>query len=340
MRFPISIKEEITSIAREMGLDKIGFTTKDRLKGAPPSADLTYVLPTAKSAISLCIAFDKAAIRPYLSKQDLWAHNTDHKAVLFKLKLVGQTIQRLLEDKGYQAVSPFLNDEYREEQPYYLAMVPPLSHKYMAVASGIGWFGWNQLVLTPEYGAPVALTTVVTSAELEPDDPLEKGDWCQNCRLCVPSCPVHFLSMDNEETVTIAGRTYRHSKARSNMRCLVCCGGATGVNDHTDKWSTWSPIALELPGPDDDQAFEQRVLEYAKDPQHIRLKWLLDFSSRKGVNSWEEFDYTWLIEEWLTCGNCMLICWPEMKDRKENLRLLRTSGKVTKNDTYMRVSTL
>jgi len=98
--------------------------------------------------------------------------------------------------------------------------------------------------------------------------------------------------------------------------------------------------ALELPGSDNDQAFEQGALEYAKDPEHIRLKWLLDFFSGKGVNSWEEFDYTWLIEEWLPCSNCMLICWPEMKDRQENYRLLRTSGKVTKNDTYMRVSTL
>ncbi len=336
----VGLKEEIISIAQEMGVDKIGFTTKKRLEDAPPSADLAYMLPSAKSAISICIAFDKATIRPHLSKQDMWAHNTDHKAVLFKLRLVGQIIQRLLEDKGYQAVSPFLNDEYREEQPDYLAMVPPLSSKYVAVASGIGWFGWNMLVLTPEYGAAVGLTTVVTSAELEPDDPLEDAGWCQNCRLCVPSCPTHFLSMDNEETVTIAGHTYRHSKSRSNMRCLICCGGATGVNDHTDEWSTWCPVALELPGADNDQAFEQRALEYAKDPEHIRLKWLLDFSSGKGVNSWEEFDYTWLIEEWLPCSNCMLICWPEMKDRQENYRLLRTSGKVTKNDTYMRVSTL
>jgi len=335
----MSMKEEITSIAREMGLDKIGFTSKERLKDAPPSADLAYILPNAKSAISLCVALDKAAIRPYLSKQDLWAHNTDHKATYFKLKLVAQTIQRLLEDKGYQAVCPVINDEYREGQPF-MAMVPPLSHKYMAVASGIGWFGWNQLVLTPEYGAPVALTTVVTSAELEPDDPLEEGDWCQDCRLCVPSCPTHFLSMKDEETVTIAGHTYRHSKARSKMRCLICCGGAVGVNDHTDTWSTWCPIALELPGPDDDQVFEQRALEYAKDPKHTRLKRLLDFSTGKGVTNWEEFDFCYLIENWFTCGNCMLICWPEMKDRKENLRLLRTSGKVTKNDTYMRVSTL
>ena len=30
----------------------------------------------------------------------------------------------------------------------------------------------------------------------------------------------------------------------------------------------------------------------------------------------------------LTCGNCMLICWPDKEDRKENYRLLTTSGRV------------
>ncbi len=333
------LKEEIRSIGRQMGVGKIGFTTKERLKDAPPSADLEYVLPGARSAISLCIAFDKAAIRPYLSKQDMWAHNTDHKAVYFKLKLIKQTIQRLLEDRGYQAVSPLINDEYRAGQPP-MAMLPPLSDKYVAIASGIGWFGWNRVVLTPEYGAPVALTTVVTSAEIEPDDPLEDAGWCQNCHLCVPSCPTHYFTMDNEETVTIAGHTYRYNKGRSNLRCLVCCGGCTGVNDHTATWSTWCPIELELPGPDDEEAFRQKVFQYAEDPNHIRLKWLLDFFLGKGVTNWDDFDYTYLVEEWFTCGNCMLICWPEMKDRKENWRLLKSSGRITKNDTYMRVSTL
>ena len=333
------LKEEITSIARQMGVDKIGFTTKDRLQDAPPSADLEYVLPNAKSAISLCIAFDKTVIRPYLSKQDMWAHNTNHKATYFKLKLVKQTIQRLLEERGYQAVSPLINDEYRPGQPP-LAMIPPISDKYVAIASGLGWFGWNQLVLTPEYGATVAFTTVVTSAELEPDDPLEDAGWCHHCRLCVPACPVNFLSMDREETVTLAGRTYCYNKGRSILRCLVCCGGCTGVNDHTATWSTWCPTELELPGADDEEAFRQKVYQYVEDPKHIRLKWLLDFSSGSGVTNWKDFDYTYLIEEWFTCGNCMLICWPKMADRKENWRLLKSSGKVTQNEPYMRVSVL
>jgi epoxyqueuosine reductase len=254
-----------------LGVDRIGFTNTDRLKNAPPSVDLNYVLPVTNSAVSLCVAYDKAAIRPYLSKQEQWTQDANHKFAYFKLKLAGNAIQKLLEDKGYQTAFPCMNTEYRMEQPF-MAMIPPLSHKYVAIASGIGWFGWNGLILTPEYGATVVLATVVTSAELEPDEPMAPKDWCQNCRLCAQSCPTHYMSIEDEDSVSIAGHTYKYGKKRTKLRCVVCCGGGTGVNDNSDKWSTWCHHVLNLPGPEDDQAFENKVLEYAKDSDNIRLQ--------------------------------------------------------------------
>ena len=47
---------------------------------------------------------------------------------------------------------------------------------------------------------------------------------------------------------------------------------------------------------------------------------------------WERFD-RFVNTTPFTCGNCMLICWPDMKDRKENYRLLTKSGRVVKGDT-------
>ncbi|OGP48190.1 MAG: hypothetical protein A3K30_04820 [Deltaproteobacteria bacterium RBG_13_51_10] len=31
---------------------------------------------------------------------------------------------------------------------------------------------------------------------------------------------------------------------------------------------------------------------------------------------------------YLTCGNCQLICWPDPEDRKENFKILTSSGVV------------
>lgn len=323
----MSLREEISSMARGMGIDKVGFTTRERLADAPPSGDLGYLLPSARSAISLAVALDKPAIRAYLGKVDQTAHVRDHIASYMKLVDTSRAIQALLRDRGYEAATSWPNFEYRKGQPS-MAMVPPLSHRYVAVASGIGWIGWSGNVVTPEYGATVSLLSVVTSAELEPDNPLEQGDSCQDCRICVKMCASHFVSPKDETTVTIAGRTYTHNKRPTYLRCAVTCGAANGVTNREAKWSTWSYKVLDLPGPGEDEEFVRRVLEYGKDPNNRLLRALLNVEKLE-IPDYEAFAQ-FMATTLFTCGNCMLVCWPELEDRKENYRLLMTSGRVVK----------
>ena len=328
----MSLKKEILVIARGIGIDKLGFTTREHLADTPPSGDLGYLLPSAKSAISLAVALDKTAIRAYLGKGDLIAHTMDHRAAYMKVIEASRAIQGLLKDRGYEATTPSPNFQYRKGQPF-MAMVPPLSHRYIAVASGIGWLGWSGNVVTPEYGATITLSSVVTSAELEPDEPLEQGDSCKNCQLCAAVCPSHFISKKDENRVTIAGHAYTHNKKAPNLRCVVTCGGANGVSDPGAKWSTWSYKVLELPGPGDDEAFIRRVLEYGRDPNNQLLKNILNLEN----TNLPDLKHAGLFVDTLlfTCGNCMLVCWPDMKDRKENYRLITTSGRVVKDKHKM-----
>jgi epoxyqueuosine reductase len=332
------LKKEIISVAKEMGVDKVGFTSRDRLDDAPPSADLGYLLPNAKSAISLAIAFDKAAIRRYLAKEDQKSLNKDHGSKYIRLGEAGITIKQLLEDEGYEAVAPLPNFKYREGMPS-LAVVPPLSHRYVAVASGMGWIGWSGNLVTPEYGAAVAITSVVTSAELQPD-PLVEGDSCRKCHLCAASCASHYISKKEEDQVKIAGRVHIHNKHATNMRCIVCCGGATGVGSPDAKWSTWSPHVLDLPGPGEDEAYEKAAHGYAKNLEDQELRELLNLLINLNFecHNWEEFNaLAMTFDEALTCCNCMYICWPDLEDRKENYRLLTKSGRVIKGETGIKV---
>jgi len=318
-----------------MGIDKIGFTSKKRLEDAPPSGDLTYVLPSAKSAISLAIAFDKPAIRAFLAKEDQLAHLKDHAAAYKKLGEVARAIENLLKDNGYEALAPFVNNQYRKGQPF-MALAPPLSHRYVAVAAGIGWLGWSGNLITPEHGAAVAITSVVTSAELEPD-PLAEGNDCKDCHLCTGVCSSYFIAAKEEESVTIAGNTYTHNKKADNMRCVVTCGNCNGVRSPDVKWSTWSYKVLDLPGPGDDEAFTQKVDEYCQDPKNRLLNATIKFIDTVDFPDLEHFNHfvddTFIKAKLFTCGNCMLICWPGLEERKENYRLLTTSGKVVKGDS-------
>jgi epoxyqueuosine reductase QueG len=82
------------------------------------------------------------------------------------------------------------NAVYRKDQPNGIFdFKPDISHRYLAVRSGIGWFGLSGNVITKTHGASVVLGTTVTTAELEPTEPLPPEEsYCNQCKLCFASC--------------------------------------------------------------------------------------------------------------------------------------------------------
>jgi epoxyqueuosine reductase QueG len=55
-----------------------GIATTETLAGGPPTADISYVLPEPKSAVSFAVALDQNLITPFLSKKDLRSYQHDH----------------------------------------------------------------------------------------------------------------------------------------------------------------------------------------------------------------------------------------------------------------------
>ena len=73
-----------------------------------------------------------------------------------------------------------------------------------AARAGIGWLGKNTNLLVPSVGSSVLLAEIVTSAELEPDQPLKKT--CGNCDACMRVCPTGALIapgvLDNQRCIS------------------------------------------------------------------------------------------------------------------------------------------
>jgi len=67
------------------------------------------------------------------------------------------------------------------------------SHRHLAVAAGIGWWGRNNLVVTPQYGSQVRLVSILTDMPLKVDTPLDRG--CGDCIDCISACPAGALSL-------------------------------------------------------------------------------------------------------------------------------------------------
>jgi len=324
------LRKEIVTISQDEGVDKVGFTTRERLEDAPPSGHLDWVLPGARSAISLCSALDRDAIRSWLKKQDFWPLSDSRHLSYNRLFDAAKRIESLLADRGHDVVVPFLNGQWRKGNSYE-EMIAPLSHRYVAIASGIGWLGWSGNLLTAEFGAATNLLTVVTSADLEPSPLAEAAEgFCQDCHLCVAVCPAGFMSLNEKDTIAISGRTHTHNKKNPNFRCMVVCNGLSGVRDPDAEWSTWSYSVLDFSGCDDNEAFKERLLEYASDPRYPGVQRTIDSYARGGFTDWEQHRQFWTQVVNEPCGNCQLICWPGLEDRRENHRLLTTSGRMTR----------
>jgi len=70
----------------------------------------------------------------------------------------------------------------------------PLVDRAAAVRAGLGWFGKNGNVLTKEFGSWVLLGEVITTLELEPDEPLKTN--CGTCEVCIDRCPTNAISAE------------------------------------------------------------------------------------------------------------------------------------------------
>lgn len=70
---------------------------------------------------------------------------------------------------------------------------PLLSYKQAARLAGLGVYGKQSLIITPQFGPWVRLALVVTDAGLVPDEPFGE-DLCGNCTTCIEACPVGALT--------------------------------------------------------------------------------------------------------------------------------------------------
>lgn len=67
-----------------------------------------------------------------------------------------------------------------------------LPHKTVATRAGLGWIGKNALLITPQYGSAIRISSVITNMELKPGTPINESH-CGNCTRCQIACPASAI---------------------------------------------------------------------------------------------------------------------------------------------------
>lgn len=306
----------IKELAKCLGATAVGISTTETLAGGPPSVDLSYVLPGAKSAVSFLVPLNQSYIEPYLQKMDRRSHEVDNIRTNSLASGISLEIAGYLTQKGHPSVGQTANITYRTDTPNgAFDEKPPVSHRYLAVRSGIGHFGLSGNVITRENGAAVILGSLVTTAALIPTEPLPpEENYCDECRLCIASCASEYMDPDNKTIVRMGDVDFSYSLHRSHSRCDYVCGGFTGLHK-SGKWSTWSPARFPIPEKDEEflPALVEAADAYKKRPREEGGFFHFLMPGNR-IN--------------FTCGNCTLVCHPDKKIRKQRLKMLIQSGVV------------
>ena len=111
---------------------------------------------------------------------------------------------------GYQAVAS-MNDS---------ALVIPY-----AIKAGLGEYGRNQMVLTPEFGPRVRFSKIFTDLPLDVDVVRELGltSYCHDCTICADACPAKALPKGAPEVGSSSPSTVKGVKKWS-ANCEACFG--------------------------------------------------------------------------------------------------------------------
>lgn len=198
------LKQEIIAYSKEIGIDKIGFTTADvfgelreRLRR---QQELKYqsgfekgsleertepmrLLPEAQSIISIAIAY------PSRIKNQIRSTKEERRGIFARASW-GIDYHVVLRER-LEKLSAFIKEKIPDANNKIMVDTGELSDRAVAERAGIGFSGKNTSIITKEFGSFVYLGEMITNIPFIPDEPVD--DSCGDCTKCMDACPTGAL---------------------------------------------------------------------------------------------------------------------------------------------------
>jgi len=271
-------KQELMEYAFSLGADKFRVAPVERFAEARPGHKPEEILPGAKSVIVMCTRLLNGALsatyRKYLDgMNDVHGIYGTYGYTLgptFHLAgLVYALSQKIEQETDAIAVPMFTGGPLVNGSAFSL--------RHAAYAAGLGEFGWNGIMLTPEFGPRNRFCAVITDLELEPDEMYSGPSLCNRCGECVRGCPTQAIPAPGEappKVVHCGGKAIEYNDLKY-WRCQVACHMIT-----------------KKTGGDTDWVGEDPTLEEVNAAMHVKP---LETVGLQGNPTWK-------------CGLCMINC--------------------------------
>lgn len=201
---PLTLKKEIQNKLRGMGIPLVGFAPVERWDDPPVDLPQHFsewiprefwphsIYPEAKTVIVIGLPVQL----PIIETTPSIYYNELYKTLNAILKEKAYELSNYLTVESYPSIY-LPPDGYGDIEVLLKNPLTFFSHKHAAFLAGLGSFGLNNVLLTPEFGPRVRFTSIFTTAELE-GDPIMGDDLCTRCMLCSQCCPVNAIETEYE----------------------------------------------------------------------------------------------------------------------------------------------
>ncbi len=197
--------ERVKDMARGLGADLVGIADAAVLNAFPPDPlhpqTPDRISPRVKSAIAIVQRIPAGAFR---CKSNVPVQYMD-MLVLRRMDRIAWRLVEAMERAGHPS---FVTAAQETDWSYKRASYGRLSTRHLGIEAGLGTFGLEVNILTPEFGPRVYLTGVLTECALEADRPMtEQVCIGESCSRCLHSCPtdaVRHFGIDKRACATEA----------------------------------------------------------------------------------------------------------------------------------------
>ena len=223
-----SLKAQIIELARNSDIDLIGFAPVERFRNAPEGRRPADLLAEAKTVISMGIGIPRG-VRGANQK----AYGGLRSAIYIYM-IHGYNVLNTLLNQAAFRVAKYLEKHDHIGLPIpasppaaYQRLEGVFSNRHAAVAAGLGTFGWQSILLTPDFGPRLRVVSVITTAEIS-KDPLIEEELClgEACMVCARACPVKAIPEQSGVALHIGHKEYRYANI-DKWRCRTAEQGLT-----------------------------------------------------------------------------------------------------------------
>ena len=219
-----AVRDRIKNKCRDLNIPLVGFAPAGRWDEPlfepwiPEAFRPRAIFPETNTVIVIGLPVSLPVLE---SAPSIWYHEL-YRTVNTLLDQAGYRIASALTADGHPSVS-IPRDGYGSISVLKDRPVAFFSHRHAALLAGLGNFGTNNTLLTPEFGPRVRFASIFTTAQVEPDPVLEKP-LCIRCQRCVEACPVHALDGGDYPEALMNKTTCATRSEALSKRFISPCG--------------------------------------------------------------------------------------------------------------------